>query len=1296
MLALVAALSVVLPAQPAPATPAQPPAADDPAAAVAFAAPAAAETADAVPFTGTEELWCTMQNPGANNFCINAGHHSYPALDVGMATGDTVRAAGPGTVIDLNTTCPSTSSGSSPDMSCSSGRGRFVAIAHADGRVSRYLHLSSVSVAMNQVVSRGQVIGAAGNSGSASAPHLHYDEQKPYGTLVDPGPMVALVNGVTKTYPNDLGYTSWWVTPYGTLLRNDGYSKPVPFGDFSGDGTGDPAVYDTRTGAWQVLGSTLATLGGPGQVPVPGDYSGAGPSVPATYQSATGTWRVQGAGNVVLGGPGQVPVPGDFDGDGATERAVYVTATGQWKVEGAANVTLGGPGQVPVPGDYDGDGVDERATYEPRTGIWRVEGAADTTFGGAGQIAVPADYTGDGLVERATYAPDTGAWRVQGVSDVVLGGPGEVPVPADFSGDGVVERATYVPSGGLWRIEGVGTVGLGGPAKVPVTGPLPWITWSVATKATASSDVDADARGDAGAWRASSGQWLRFAQSPVTFGADGDVALLGDLDGDGVADRTVFRPSLGIWFTQASGFLPFVVASVQPTDEPVLADTDGDGVDEPMIFRPATGRLIRIGGATEPIGTAGDVAVWGDRDGDGRDEVGVFRPSTGEWRFPGESPVAFGQQGDVPLLVDVDGDLRDDRVLYRPDAGVWFIGIDGWWPVAFGQPGDVPVAVDTDGDLRADLGVFRPATGEYLAFGAGVVAIGQAGDVPVPRSSGAAPVPAAAPSGVTAQPGDGAAVVSWSPPAANGGSPVIGYRVEAQPGGVTADVPAGATATTLAGLTNGVQYDITVEARTVAGLGDASAPAARVVPALSATVPGAPTGVTALPSNQSATVLWTPPSAVGGGPITGYTVTASPGGAHVDVGAGQTAAVVDGLSNGTTYTFTVRAVNAFGPGAPSAASNAVTPPGAGGGMHPLTPSRLLDTRDGAGPFGAGEARALDVTGVGGVPADGVSAVMLNVTITGPTAPTHLTVWPTGQTMPTASSLNATSGQTVANLVLATVGAGGKVSIFNNSGSAHVVVDVVGWVDRDLSGSRYTSLSPARIVDSRDGTGGPATPFGAAEARDLQVTGVGGVPASGVTAVVVNVTVTAPTDATHLTVWPAGQAMPTASNLNAPAGATVPNLVVAAVGAGGKVSIFNNAGSAHVIVDVVGYYSPGGGLHMGMVPTRIVDTRDGTGGTSGPFGPEETRDLTVAGVGGVPASGVSAVVLNVTVTGPTAASHVTVWPAGQVRPNASNLNVAPGQTVPNMVVARVGPNGKISVFNNSGSLHLIIDVVGYVS
>ena len=151
-----------------------------------------------------------------------------------------------------------------------------------------------------------------------------------------------------------------------------------------------------------------------------------------------------------------------------------------------------------------------------------------------------------------------------------------------------------------------------------------------------------------------------------------------------------------------------------------------------------------------------------------------------------------------------------------------------------------------------------------------------------------------------------------------------------------------------------------------------------------------------------------------------------------------------------------------------------------------------------------------------------------------------------------------------------------------------------------------------------------------------------------------------------------------------------------MGAGGKVSIFNNAGSAHVIVDVVGYYSPGGGLHMGMVPTRIVDTRDGTGGTSGPFGPGETRDLTVAGAGGVPASGVSAVVLNVTVTGPTAASHVTVWPAGQVRPNASNLNVAPGQTVPNMVMARVGPNGKISVFNNSGSLHLIVDVVGYVS
>lgn len=94
------------------------------------------------------------------------------------------------------------------------------------------------------------------------------------------------------------------------------------------------------------------------------------------------------------------------------------------------------------------------------------------------------------------------------------------------------------------------------------------------------------------------------------------------------------------------------------------------------------------------------------------------------------------------------------------------------------------------------------------------------------------------------------------------------------------------------------------------------------------------------------------------------------------------------------------------------------------------------------------------------------------------------------------------------------------------------------------------------------------------------------------------------------------------------------------------------------------------------------------------GPEATVGLAVTGRGGVPASGVSAVVLNVTVTEPTAGGFLTAWPAGEARPLASNLNFSPGQTVPNLVVVKVGVGGVVNLFNSSASTHMVADVAGW--
>jgi outer membrane protein assembly factor BamB len=378
-------------------------------------------------------------------------------------------------------------------------------------------------------------------------------------------------------------------------------------------------------------------------------------------------------------------------------------------------------------------------------------------------------------------------------------------------------------------------------------------------------------------------------------------------------------------------------------------------------------------------------------------------------------------------------------------------------------------------------------------------------------------------------------------------------------------------------------------------------------------------------------------------------------------------------------------------------AGAPLPPGDGLPYHPVVPARILDTRAAVGApaakVGPGATLPLQVTGQGGVPATGVSAVVLNVTVTEPTAGSFLTAWPAGQTRPLASNLNYSAGQTVPNLVTVKVGENGRVDLYNNSGSTHVVADIAGWFGKDPlldGGARFNALPPARIFDTRAGSG----KVGPGGTLDVQVTGRGEVPVSGVSAVVLNVTVTEPTAASFLTAWPAGEPRPLASNLNFSVGQTVPNLVMVKLGDGGKVSLFNNVGSTHVVVDVAGWYgvdpSPGSGF-VALPPSRVLDTRAGAGT---PLAPGATLALQVTGRGGVPAAGVSAVVLNVTVTEPSAGSFLTAWPGGEVRPVASNLNFVAGQTVPNLVVVKVGATGQVDLFNNRGTTHVVVDVAGW--
>ncbi len=243
-------------------------------------------------------------------------------------------------------------------------------------------------------------------------------------------------------------------------------------------------------------------------------------------------------------------------------------------------------------------------------------------------------------------------------------------------------------------------------------------------------------------------------------------------------------------------------------------------------------------------------------------------------------------------------------------------------------------------------------------------------------------------------------------------------------------------------------------------------------------------------------------------------------------------------------------------------------------------------------------------------------------------------------------------------------------------------------------SRFVAIEPARILDSRTSTG----PIAADTSIALAVTGHAGIPSSGVSAVVLNITATDTTSAGFVTVWPAGKPRPLASNLNIDTpGDTVAALVTSAIAANGTVAIYTQR-STDLVVDAVGYYTLTGATSAGRLvavePHRLLDTRIGPG-TSGSTPPEPGRTIDIAATGAdspVP-SDASAVIVNVTATEAAAPGYVTLWGPGD-RPPTSNVNLArTGQTVANLAIVPVAGDGRIQAFTQSGT-HLIVDVVGW--
>ncbi|WP_420451078.1 DUF1501 domain-containing protein [Ilumatobacter sp.] len=242
---------------------------------------------------------------------------------------------------------------------------------------------------------------------------------------------------------------------------------------------------------------------------------------------------------------------------------------------------------------------------------------------------------------------------------------------------------------------------------------------------------------------------------------------------------------------------------------------------------------------------------------------------------------------------------------------------------------------------------------------------------------------------------------------------------------------------------------------------------------------------------------------------------------------------------------------------------------------------------------------------------------------------------------------------------------------------------------------FVGIAPERIYDSRTGLGGRATRIGPGETVRVRVAGAGSIPATGVTAVSVNITSIRPGGETWIAAFPSGTARPNSSALNPRAGAVVPNMSVVGVGADGTISLYNDRSDVHVTVDAMGYFATTTASRMvPLSPARILDTRIGVGAPARRARGGEPLSLEVLGRGGVPVSGVDTVVLNVTSVRPTTDGWLTVWPTGSgARPLVANLSLRAGENVPNLVMCKVGSGGRIDLEVSSGRVDLVADVVG---
>ena len=373
--------------------------------------------------------------------------------------------------------------------------------------------------------------------------------------------------------------------------------------------------------------------------------------------------------------------------------------------------------------------------------------------------------------------------------------------------------------------------------------------------------------------------------------------------------------------------------------------------------------------------------------------------------------------------------------------------------------------------------------------------------------------------------------------------------------------------------------------------------------------------------------------------------------------------------------------------------------------HPLTPARILDTRSGlglTGKFVSHTAREITVGGQGGVDPAAV-AVTGNLTVTDQTNAGYVSLTLDAESTPTTSTINFPVGDNRANGV--TVPLNGSSDLWatyvasGTTASTDLLFDVTGYFTADATGATFHALVPARVLDTRFGTGLSGT-FVSHHARQFAVAGRGGVDPAAI-AVTGNLTVTGQTNAGFVALTLAADNAPSTSTLNFPLGDVRANGVTVPLNGSGDLwatyVAASSSATTNLVFDVTGYFDAdaSGVTYHPLTPARILDSRNDVG-LIGPFLSKSPREFGVIGHGGVPLKTV-AITGNLTVTLQTRAGYASLTTTAQSLPTTSDLNFPLGDIRANGVTAPLTSDGLMwgtYVGTPGAAASLILDVTGY--